>query len=206
MIAACLAVCAIAFPDAVALRAIEDALPASPPPRPAFATQRPATMTVVDAQGLDLDRNLTLLALQGLVNRRGPRLFVIGMNPFNREADRFWVERLGQRYGIVAEAADFEGALRQYGPELGGLIVYPVDSSQSENVACMAAALLGLLPVASEVRGQAEQATGLTVRYDLTGCFADRLEAARWALEHLAPALEPPDLACLDDRTWLQIR
>ena len=206
MVAAWLFVCCAALSDRASLTAFESVLPSLPPPRPAFATQRPAVMTVVDAQGLDLDRNLTLLALQGLVNRRAPRLFVVGMNEFNRDADRFWVERLERLYGTRADETDFEGALRKYGPELRGLLMYPVDSSQSENVACMAGALLDMLPVAPEVRDQVAGATGLSVQHDLSECFPDRLAAARWASEHLAPKLQPLDLVCLDDRSSLLIR
>ncbi len=206
MVAGCLAFCSLVSAAPAALTAIEGALPASPPPRPAFAAERPPTVTVVDAKGLDLDRNLTLLALQGLVNRRAPRLFVVGMSDFNRDADLFWVERLRRLYGVEPEQADFEGVLRKYGPELQGLIVYPVDSSQSENVACMVASLLDVLPVAPAVRQRVAEATGLSATYDLSGCFANRVEAAQWALDHLAPALRPQDLVCLDDRIWLLIR
>ncbi|MBM3472752.1 MAG: hypothetical protein FJX75_05700 [Armatimonadetes bacterium] len=206
MFVASLAICSVAAADPSALKAIQAAMPASPPLRPAFAAARPGAMTVVDAQGLDYDRNLTLLALQGLVNRRAPRLLVVGMSEFNRDADRFWVERLKTLYGVQAEETDFEGALRRYGPELKGLIAYPVDNSQSENVACMVAALLKVLPMAPGVREEAERATGLAVTYDLSGCFANRLEAIRWSRERLGSALQPLDLACLDDRTWLLIR
>jgi len=206
MLAAWLAFCSAALANPGTLDDILAALPNEPPPRPAFATQRPAAMTVVDARGLDYDHNLTLLALQGLVNRKAPRLFVVGMNPFNRDADLFWVERLERLYGIHAEEVDFDGALLRYGPELRGLIVYPVDNSQSENVACMVAALLNVLPVAPEFREQAQRATGLPVSHDLSGCFPNRLDAMQWSLRNLAPALQPLDLACLDDRTWLLIR
>jgi hypothetical protein len=206
MIAACLALCSVAASDPSALNAIQQALPSSPSPRPAFATQRPAAMTVVDAKGLDVDRQITLMALQGLVNRKTPRVFLAGMSDFNRDADLFWVERLGRLYGIKTEEADFEGVLRKFGPEFKGLVVYPVDNTQSENVACMVAALLNVLPVAPGVQEQVSRVTGLSVAHDLRGCFADRVEAGRWALEHLAPVLQPRDLACLDDRTWLLIR
>jgi hypothetical protein len=193
---------AAALAQAGTLDAIVAGLPSRPVERPPFATERPTTVVVVDAQGLDYDRNLTLLALQGLVNRRAPRLYVVGMNAFNRDADLWWVERLKSRFGVQVEPADFPAAVGRFAPELQGAIVYPVDGAQSENVACMVGSLLNLLPVTADVQDE----IGLPVRFDLTGCFASRLEAMGWAAEHLAPSLQPRDLACLDDRNWLLVR
>ena len=206
MIAPLLIACSSLAAEPEVLRALKDSLPEAPLKRPAFAGDRPARMTVVDAEGLDLDHKITLLALQGLVNRAAPRLFIVGMHEFNRKADLFWVKRLESRYGIKPVDVDFPAALARYGPELKGTIIYRPEEPQTENVACMVGSLLRLLPVAPAVRQEAAKVAGLRARFDLQGCFADRLAASRWALDHLFSALAPRDVACLPGRTWLLVR
>jgi len=51
---------------------------------------RPATMVTVDCQRLTHTQKVAMMFLQGLANRRGPRLFLGGLEPFNVGADRWW--------------------------------------------------------------------------------------------------------------------
>ena len=59
------------------------------------------------------------MGLAGLANRDGPRLFIRGHFAFNGDADRFWLARLGEQYGMkyrevrLDEALDEEGVVVQ---------------------------------------------------------------------------------------------
>ncbi len=173
--------------------------------RPGHAHARPDQVDVVDADGLGHDRQIALLTLQGLVNRTAPRLFIVGMSDFNRKADLWWVERLEGQYGIEPHQLTFAAALSRYAPELNGAVVYSPDEPNSENTACMLAALLNLLPVTPEMRPVADE-HGLPIVGDIRGAHSDRVEANQWAIDHLMPRLAPRDIACLDDGAWFLIR
>lgn len=198
------AVCQAAGADGLA--ALEAAVAAAPPvTHGALVRQRPAELAAVDCQGLSTDEQITFMCLQGLVNRKSPRLFLVGLNDFNRPADLFWLERFRVEYGIASHGVAPWAALRQYAGELGGFVVYSPEQPWSENLAAMLGSLMGWLPVSLEVAARAE-AAGLQRRASLAGLWPDRLAAHRWALAHLLPKLRGTDFGTISERSWLMIR
>ena len=131
-------------PDGV-LREIATRVQAAGPPRAEFARSRPPTILAVEADGLSYEQKLTLMCLQGLVNRRSPRLFCVGMNQFNLDADRHWLQRFQQEYGIAHETISYDDALARSAGELQGCVVWDPDLPATQNIAAMVGAALDLL-------------------------------------------------------------
>jgi len=73
---------------------------ADPPEAGPIQRTRPATMVTVDCQRLTHAQKVAMMFLQGLANRRGPRLFLGGLEPLNVGADRWWVQHLEREYGV----------------------------------------------------------------------------------------------------------
>ena len=172
-------------PDGV-LREIAARIEAAAPPPTEFSRSRPQTILAVEAGGLNYEQNLTLMCLQGLVNRRSPRLFCVGMNRFNLDADRHWLQRFQQEYGIAHETISYDDALAKFAGELQGCVVWDPDLPATLNIAAMVGAALDLLPVSP---GQVERAVqaGLDPVFHLRNLWPDHLAAERWAAQHLLP-------------------
>jgi hypothetical protein len=188
------------------VRSLEAAIAAAPPvARPAFAQSRPQELVAADCKRMRTDEQLTMLCLQGLVNRKGPRLYLVGMSDFNLPADLFWLERFRTEYGITSRSVPPWEALRQYAGELGGLVVYSPEQPWTENLAAMLGSLLNWLPVSPDVAARAE-AVGLQRKATLAGLWPDRLTAYRWAMAQLLPRLGGTDFGTIPERSWLMIR
>ena len=189
-----------------ALSSLEVAVAAAPAfTRPPFARERPAELVAIDGAGLSTDEQLTLLCLQGLVNRKAPRLYVVGFSDFNRKADLYWLERFRTEYGIASRDAAPWDALKEFAGDLHGYVIYSPAQPWTENVAAMLGSLLGWLPVCPQVAPRAE-AAGLKLQANLEGLWPDRIAAYRWALDHLQPKLGGTDFGTISERSWLLIR
>jgi hypothetical protein len=107
-----------------------------------FAKGQP--VLVFDRQALTWDERCTAEALQGLVNRSGPRLFLHDGGPW----DKRWLEVYAERCGFEYETApDFASLLRRFAPEVKGAVVYDTDLDAGRYVALTMAGVEGLLPV-----------------------------------------------------------
>ncbi|MBM3496982.1 MAG: hypothetical protein FJX72_22065, partial [Armatimonadetes bacterium] len=108
---------------------------------------RPAT-AVFDVTGLTWDELCTAEALQGLANRRGPRIYL----DHGEKADRRWLdiyaERAGLRYERVPTLPDL---LRRFRSAAKGLVVYDPTVDGSRYVAVTITGVEGLLPVSPDV-------------------------------------------------------
>jgi len=146
------------------------------------------TALVVDARGLNWDSRCTLEALQGLVNRRGPVLYLDYGNPW----DKPWLDIYRQRNGIGYERlSGFREALVRFGGAAKGLVVYDPSVDGSRCVALSLAGVDDLLPVAPGLlEGRAAE---LLSGEDWPGfdfAAAPAEEAANWrlAVARLEPA------------------
>ena len=109
------------------------------------------------------DEAALLAALQGIVNRDAPRLYVLG-NPGPgsvADLDSFWWDRMGELGWSVAKqtptvASSLSTLLAMFGHRTKGLVVWDPNVPATENVATTLAGVLDLLPVAYRTNSQAD--------------------------------------------------
>jgi hypothetical protein len=146
----------------------------------------PRRLAVVDVSGRDRDVNGLLVALQGLVNRRGPRLYLL--NPTNPAGyDAMWLKYLqNQGYtGPEEVIADPLDALRRFRDEVRGVIVWDPKLPGSQHAAWMLAGIENALPVSPELAARLD----LPVIEDLRGRWTRNVEAYRYIYERHWPAM-----------------
>lgn len=100
------------------------------------------------------DEMALLAALQGIVNRDAPRLYVLGVTgPGAQDLDAFWWARMAELGWSVAkakptQAKDLNALLAMLGHRARGLVVWDPAVPATQNVAATLAGVLDLLPVA----------------------------------------------------------
>ncbi len=112
----------------------------------AFCAAIPAAQPAVvfDARSLTWDERCTVEALQGLVNRRGARLYL----NFGYPWDRKWLEVSRERNGLrYEEVHSLSALLKRFARAARGLVVYDPALDGSRYVALTAAGVDNLLPV-----------------------------------------------------------
>lgn len=93
-----------------------------------------------------------LAALQGLVNREAPRLYLFFCAEWGIETDRFWWDWFRCEAGwlkntTVAELTDWESVVTRFRESFEGLVVYDGNVPATSNLASTAAGRERLLPV-----------------------------------------------------------
>ncbi len=124
-------------------------------------------------------------ALQGLVNRVEPHLYVIrDNNPY----ERHWLRVYTEDYGIpITERLTPDEVLEKYKDLVSGYVVYDnTDVIQTQNIAITLCGLEGTLPIAP-CEEEYMIRHGIKKVDDLRGRFADNWDAAEWAVENLWP-------------------
>ena len=142
---------------------------------PRFAP--PTRLDVADMTGVAADEQLLLTTLQGVVNRRRPRIYLL--QPQN-EPLYAWVNALGVRYQVLDDALQL---LSEYRGEITGAVLYDENVPGTMNVATTLAGLHDGVATSAELAGS----TGLPVLADLRGEFASDLDAYTWAAANLWP-------------------
>ncbi|TDD14631.1 GxGYxYP domain-containing protein, partial [Nonomuraea diastatica] len=166
---------------------------------------RPTRLDYADVSALHGNDQLLLTTLQGVVNRRGPRLY------FNYNEENFdvpWLDSTGARVTRHDNALDL---VARYRREARGAILHDPDVPDSVNVATTLAGLEGA------VAATAEQAAehGFTTITDLRGKFDpdDVLGTYRWQLDNLFPrsthallsGLPPTRTVSVEDVRWREV-
>jgi hypothetical protein len=177
---------------------------------------------ILDVFACAYPQRLCAAALQGLVNRAGPRIFLdygIYDDPQARRTnevfldDAIWFGKyralLGnqdqhnldyyrQAHGFETRAAaSLEALVEKYNGQLQGCAVWDASMPDTANVALMLSAQEDLLPVEAGMLAWAES-LGLPVRHDLRGRWTDRIALYTWAFEHLFPACKAGWVACME--------
>ncbi len=152
---------AAALPGALAAGCGRSLVPASTRPEPALVHYRMPYGGVSLQPGSALERaydEMALLAaLQGIVNRDAPRLYVLGVTgPGKLDVDAFWWARLAELGWSVAktrptEAKDLNELLGMFGHRTRGLVLWDPAVPSTQNVAATLAGVLDLLPVAQRL-------------------------------------------------------
>ena len=93
-------------------------------------------------------------ALQGIVNRNAPRLYIRFVNSQNRKqnVDQFWLEKLKQPGHWLAdrpvvEIGDLHTLIQKFLPLLRGVVLYDSNVAATSNVASTIAGVENLLPI-----------------------------------------------------------
>ncbi len=177
---------------------------------------------VIEVASLPYDRKLCAAALQGIVNRDDPRVFLdygIYDDPAARRTnevfldDGIWFgkyrEMIGNQdrrnleyyraeHGMTASApVDLETLVRRHASALKGCVVWDPGFPDTANIAIMLAAQRSLLPVSSIMTDWAT-GLGLPVVENLCGRFADRVELYSWCFKHLFPGSREGVIACVE--------
>ncbi len=168
-----------------------------PQPRRPYATFQPKMpppareLFVADMRPLSSDERRLLVSLQGIVNRRQPRVYLIFTND-----DQFWLDEM-QRQGhtdaprLVKEPLSLVETFR--GEVQGAVVPDP----QIYDSPCVAASLAGaddLLIATPELAAK----LNLPIKADLRGQFADNAAALRYLRTEVLPRLNPYLAICLD--------
>ena len=101
-----------------------------------------------DGAGLTYDEECLVEALQGLVNRAGPRL-MMNLPAWDMQDDRRWVDIYRSHNGLAfrEDIGDLAALLRHFRQSYRGLVVYDPGVDGSRYVAMTLAGLEDLLPV-----------------------------------------------------------
>ena len=125
----------------------------------------PEHLLVVDATQ-SADATMLLAALQGIVNRKGPRLYLLNRtDPHNQ--DEVWLRYMQEKgYTGHEERLDgYKAAIQRFRDEITGVIIYDPQLPGSLNAAWMLAGLKNALPASPQTAAK----LGLPVVEDLRG-------------------------------------
>lgn len=136
---------------------------------PTFATPAPV-LDSIEVQALTGDEQITFSALQGLVNRKQPRIYLVDARA--GEGRDIWANTATvglKSMKLFTNATKYE-LLAKYAGEVEGLVLYnAMLSPHYRNLACTVAGLRRALPVTAEIRARLqEHGIALPVLVDLT--------------------------------------
>ena len=169
-------------------------LPTIPRPYPTFQPKMPPParhLDVVDVSKCTRDERILLLSLQGIVNRKQPRLYLL-----LKEDDRFWLDEM-RRHGDTDEPvtiADPLSVVSRYRSSVQGAVVPDPKVYLSPCVAACVAGADDLLIATPELA----QRLHLPIKADLRGKFKGDAEALHSIRKTLLPRMNPYLACCLD--------
>ncbi len=169
----------------------------------------PLQVVTLDLSGKPYAERLCAAALQGIVNRSGPTVFMdygIYDDPDARRTnevfldDELWYGKyralLGnqdqnnlayyrQAHGFQTQAVEsLVELIDQHRQSLHGCVLWDAAMPDTANLALMLAAQEDLLPVEAAMETWAKQ-QGLVIRHDLRGKWQNRVDLYAWAFTHL---------------------
>jgi hypothetical protein len=153
----------------------------------------------VPGEKLSYAERLTAMGLAGLANRQGPRLFLRGHFSFNADADRFWIARLAEQYGMAPREIGLDQALRQFRGDVRGAVICDEQLPATQAVALTLAGVLRLVPAMPAMQARLETA-GIPVVLDLRGAWIDHVVAQQWVFDLLGSRLSDQAIGFLDVR------
>lgn len=143
----------------------------------------PEHLTVFDCrrQANDDAMEMALAALQGLVNRTSPRLYMINQtNPENY--DEMWLKYMQEKGYTGKEQRVSEPAelLKQFRKEISGAIVYDTNLPGSIHAACMLGGIKRAIPLSPALLRKFD----LPIVMDLRGKWKRNVDAYRFVYEN----------------------
>lgn len=151
-----------------------------PPGSPAY---------ILDLKGAKQSRKLLGVSLQGVVNHKAARIYILGGDPAGerpwegegeRESAEFWSEVYRNRYGIpVAGTATLETLLEQFRSEINGYIRASLQEPWTINLATTLAGLEGALIVAGEEEESLMATLNIPKVRELRAVYTEEISAYR---------------------------
>jgi PKD repeat protein len=121
---------------------------------------------------------LTLVGMQGVINRNTPEVYLIWDNDFTYSSSR-WLEEIDKHVEVtrldISEGEALQFLLEEYGSRFNGLVIYDPDVPDTINLATMIAGLENRIIVAPD-QLELEGITDYESRYDLR----DLVEEQEW--------------------------
>ena len=151
------------------------------------------TVYVYRIDGKAVDELFLVSALQGIVNRKGPRLFLYAKAGNHQHllpdySDR-WIEYYKACKDLQFEPIEgLDDLINKFRSEINGLVIHDPENDATTCLAMTAAGLDNLLPVTSSMQAL-KSFQGLPVKYNFSEKWSKRekLAAYEWALENLMP-------------------
>ncbi|MBC7327856.1 hypothetical protein H5T87_07045 [bacterium] len=143
-----------------------------------------------ELKGLDYDHQLLVFSLQGIVNKKGPRLFLDTKELFWqwRPSDEKWMEYYSTRKGFLFQTINtLDELITVFKEDIKGLALYAPSVDATRYIACTYAGLEDLLPVSQEVLQKHPILKDLPIKYDLTRDSRSNTEWYEWAIANLLP-------------------
>ena len=155
----------------------------------------PYHLDVGAIQSLSGDQQALLTTLQGVVNRRQPRLYWI---PGSDPTDQEWLDTIDIPN---TKAADPWSLIGKYRREIRGAILYDINVPDTINVATSLAGLQDAVIATPELAGELR----LPVLEDLRGKFADKFAAYNWLLDQYWPRLNHRHVAAIGPSNTISV-
>ncbi len=160
---------------------------------------RPHEFAVLAGETMTYAQRLTAMGLAGLANRQGPRLFIRGHFDFNADADRFWLARLADQYGMSHREVAFDEALHEFHTVARGAVICDEQLPATEVVALTLAGAFQLVPALPEMETSL-RAAGIPVTLDLRGAWQDPVSAQQWCFDLVGSRMSDQLIGLLDVR------
>ena len=186
------------------------------------STSLPETITVLDVSRFTYAQRVCAAALQGMVNRSSPAIYLdygIYDDPAARRTNEVFLDEelwqtkyralLGnqdernlayyqQKFGLtLASSSGLIDLVARHIDLLGGLVVWDETFPDTVNIALMLAARENLLPVTATLAAEFTN-LGLMIKHDLRGRWQDRVTLYRWAFDNLFDGCKPGYAACIE--------
>jgi hypothetical protein len=165
-----------------------------------FLTRRPGLgrVWVVDLKGASSAERLCLRTLQGAVNRREARLYLVNSDdPQFGEGEQFWIDEYERRGWVeVAGHLTVTEALQRFGPELEGFVA----ASEAEPWSIHAATVIATVQhgvVAPDAVIERLRGAGWQALDDVRGRWPDALSAYQAIVDAYRDRLAYPGVALL---------
>lgn len=148
---------------------------------PSFS--KPKHLDVVNIEKVPGDEKIMMATLEGIVNRKQPRIYLIEGNP--GEGKYTWLNDINVPYTMHSSIWD---VVNRYKKDIKGLIVYDPKETASINVATTMAGIKNGIVVSPELAKKLSAAPyDLPIIEDLRGKFTSDLQAYKWEFKNLWP-------------------
>jgi len=137
-------------------------------------------LTVLAIWPMEPEMRFAVAALQGIVNREQPRIYI----GFDKMLN--WMQYHSGKVTIKGESDPYK-LLEMYKDHIKGMVVYDLEMEACLNIAITYAGIDDLLPVTPELAATFSARYGWKVVHDLRGRWSNRLDAYKWAFENLRP-------------------
>ncbi len=152
---------------------------------------QPSHLYVFDTRDSEPEVRLMLLSLQGIVNRKEPRIYLIQKDlpgwSKGEPADQMWLDYMTSTYGIeVTHLDSYSQLMNLFIDDVKGAIVYDPSLPDTVNIATTLSGVMDSIVVHPDLMDEVSS-RGIPIAEDLRGRWKDKYELYTWALENVWP-------------------